>query len=188
MSTLKPITLITGGSAGGHLAALAALTPNDPEYQPGFEEVDTSVQAAAPMYGVYDFTNTSDRRHAATRHRMRTLEWFVMKRKFERSAFESASPHFRISPSAPPFFVVHGSNDSLASVAETRRFVERLRSVSTQPVVYAELPGTQHAFDVFHSIRSAYVVEAIERFGTMMRERATSRSGTTDQAPRVHRA
>ena len=33
---------ITGGSAGGHLAALAALTPNDPAYQPGFEDADTS--------------------------------------------------------------------------------------------------------------------------------------------------
>ena len=39
---------ITGGSAGGHLTALAALTPNDPEWQPGFEDVDTSVQAGDP--------------------------------------------------------------------------------------------------------------------------------------------
>ncbi|HEY1442485.1 MAG TPA: alpha/beta hydrolase, partial [Mycobacterium sp.] len=37
---------ITGGSAGGHLSALAALTPNDPKFQPGFEEADTSVAAA----------------------------------------------------------------------------------------------------------------------------------------------
>ena len=50
---------VTGGSAGGHLAALAALTPNDPEYQPGFEDADTSVQAAAPHYGVYDFAGAT---------------------------------------------------------------------------------------------------------------------------------
>ena len=43
---------ITGGSAGGHLAALAAFTANDPEYQPGFEDVDTSVAACVPFYGV----------------------------------------------------------------------------------------------------------------------------------------
>ena len=48
---------ITGGSAGGHLAALAALTPNDPTFQPGFEDADTAVHAAAPLYGVYDFTD-----------------------------------------------------------------------------------------------------------------------------------
>jgi acetyl esterase/lipase len=46
---------ITGGSAGGHLSSLAALTPNDPQFQPGFEDADTSVRAAVPFYGLYDF-------------------------------------------------------------------------------------------------------------------------------------
>ena len=32
---------ITGGSAGGHLSSLAALTPNLAAYQPGFEDADT---------------------------------------------------------------------------------------------------------------------------------------------------
>ncbi len=49
--------VITGGSAGGHLSALAALTAGVAAFQPGFEDADTSVQAAVPMYGVYDFTN-----------------------------------------------------------------------------------------------------------------------------------
>ena len=54
--------VITGGSAGGHLAALAALTPNDPAYQPGFEDADTTVQAAVPHYGVYDFAASTGMR------------------------------------------------------------------------------------------------------------------------------
>jgi acetyl esterase/lipase len=49
---------ITGGSAGGHIAALAALTPNDPRFQPGFEDADTSVVAAVPIYGRYDWFST----------------------------------------------------------------------------------------------------------------------------------
>ena len=49
--------VITGGSAGGHLCALAALTPNLADFQPGFEDADTSVAAAVPFYGVYDFTD-----------------------------------------------------------------------------------------------------------------------------------
>ena len=65
---------------------------------------------------------------------------------------------------APPFFVIHGAHDSLVPVTETRRFVEQLRAVSRAPVVYAELPGAQHAFDVFPSIRSAHVTRATERF------------------------
>jgi acetyl esterase/lipase len=50
---------VTGGSAGGHLAAMVALTADDKSLQPGFEEVDTSVQACVPHYGVYDFTRES---------------------------------------------------------------------------------------------------------------------------------
>ena len=49
---------LTGGSAGGHLCALAALTADDPAYQPGFEDADTSVAAAVPFYGVYDLTDS----------------------------------------------------------------------------------------------------------------------------------
>ncbi|KAI8912282.1 Alpha/Beta hydrolase protein [Powellomyces hirtus] len=48
---------ISGNSAGGHLAAMAAMTPNDPYYQPGFENVDTTVQACVGMNPVLDVTN-----------------------------------------------------------------------------------------------------------------------------------
>jgi acetyl esterase/lipase len=60
--------------------------------------------------------------------------------------------------------VIHGSHDSLAYVEDTRHFVRALRAVSRQPVVYAELPGVQHAFDIFHSTRSAHAVEAVTRY------------------------
>ena len=43
---------ITGGSAGGHLSSLAALTASDPAFHPGFEDIDTRLQAAIPFYGV----------------------------------------------------------------------------------------------------------------------------------------
>ena len=42
---------VTGGSAGGHLATMAALTGNDPRYQPGFEQVDTRIRACVPYWG-----------------------------------------------------------------------------------------------------------------------------------------
>ena len=51
---------VTGGSAGGHLSSLLALTAGDPAFQPGFEDVDCSVDACVPMYGVYDMTAGRD--------------------------------------------------------------------------------------------------------------------------------
>ncbi len=156
---------ITGGSAGGHLTALAALTPNDPAYQPGFEDVDTTVQAAVPHYGVYDFAGSTGLRSAEL-----LRDGFLAPRIFQQTwadspdDFEAASPILRITEDAPDFFVLHGRHDTLVPVDQARLFVEKLRRISKRTVVYAELPGAQHAFDVFPSIRSAHVVRAIDRY------------------------
>ncbi len=156
---------ITGGSAGGHLTALAALTANDAAYQPGFEDVDTTVQAAVPHYGVYDFAGVTGLRSAEL-----LRDAFLAPRIFQkswaeaRSEYEAASPILRVTPDAPDFFVLHGVHDTLVPVAQARLFVEELREVSGKTVVYAELRGAQHAFDIFPSIRSAHVVRAIDRY------------------------
>lgn len=156
---------ITGGSAGGHLASLAALTANDPEYQPGFEDADTTVQVAVPHYGVYDLAGSTGLR-SAVGMRDQFLAPRVMQTSWEESpeVYEAASPILRITPDAPDFFVLHGTNDTLVSVEQARLFVQRLREVSEATVVYAELPGAQHAYDIFHSVRSGHVVRAIDRY------------------------
>ena len=63
----------------------------------------------------------------------------------------------------PPMLVVHGEKD-LIPAADVRAFVERLRAVSGRPVSYAELPGAHHNFDLYESIRSAAVNQAVEQF------------------------
>ena len=45
-----------------------------------------------------------------------------------------------------------------------REFVEKLRAVSQAPVIYAEIPYAQHAFDIFGSARGHYTASAVERF------------------------
>jgi acetyl esterase/lipase len=154
---------VTGGSAGGHLSALAALTPNHAPFQPGFADADTRVQAAIPFYGVYDFTGTDGALHPMM---LPFLETKVMKRSRADSldCFSAASPISYAGPHAPPFFVLHGINDSFIPVQQARSFTARLREVSRQPVVYAELRFAQHAFDVFGSARAAHAAVAVERF------------------------
>ncbi len=39
-----------------------------------------------------------------------------------------------------------------------------VRAVSRNPVLYAEMTGAQHAFEVFPSYRTARVIEGVERF------------------------
>lgn len=153
---------VTGGSAGAHLAALVALTSNQAEYQPGFEDIDTSIQAAVSLYGVYDLLN-----------RNRTRDDWPMVRALMRARpreaedrYRAASPLDQVGPHAPPFLVIHGSNDSLISPREAEFFVAALRSTSEARVAYAEIPGANHAFDLVYSLRSHHVVNAVERFLT----------------------
>jgi acetyl esterase/lipase len=156
---------VTGGSAGGHLTALMGLTANDPTYQPGFEDADTSVAAAVPFYGIYDFTDQGAFGSDPDIFR-RFLEPMVMKAFLaeEPEKYEAASPVHHLRRDAPPFFVIHGDRDTLAPVADARIFVQRLRAVSDAPVLYAEMAGAQHAFEVFPSFRTAKVIEGVERF------------------------
>jgi acetyl esterase/lipase len=164
---------ITGGSAGGHLSSLAALTANDPQFQPGFEEADTSVQAAVPFYGIYDFTVTEESVHPLMIP-MLAKHVFKLRRNETEAAFRAASPMTYLSADAPPFFVLHGGNDSLVPVPQARVFTERLREVSRQPVAYAEIPFAQHAFDIFGSPRAAHAAVAVEQFLAEIYERTTS--------------
>ena len=161
---------ISGGSAGGHLAALAALTPGLPAFQPGFEEADTGVVAAVPFYGVYDFT---DRNHDAHPLLARLLAERVLKTAMDddRESWDLASPLSHVRPDAPPFFVLHGTNDTVVPVEQGRTFARELGGVSRQPVVYAELPRAQHAFDVLPSVRAHHTVRAVERFLAVVRSR-----------------
>ncbi|MDA4110261.1 hypothetical protein MHOL44478_23815 [Mycobacterium holsaticum DSM 44478] len=123
------------------------------------------MQAAVPFYGVYDFTRFDD---AMNTSMPELLEKVVMKQphatNFE--AYTQASPVNNVSADAPPFFVLHGRNDSLVLVEQARSFVAKLEDISTQPVVYAEFPLAQHAFDMFGSARAAHAAlgVAVEQF------------------------
>jgi acetyl esterase/lipase len=84
---------------------------------------------------------------------------------------------------APPFFVAHGDQDGLVIVEDARGFVAQLRATSSNPVVYAELPGAQHGFDFFRSRRFDSVIDAIEAFTAHVRSRpriAESSAGVRD--------
>ncbi len=120
---------ISGGSAGGHLCALAALTAGDPAFQPGFEDADTSVQACVPFYGVMDLTSDPEGSAVFGPGLVEMLEKTVMKVKEadHPEVFRNASPTYRVQPDAPPFLVLQGTNDTLVPVETARRFVERLR-------------------------------------------------------------
>lgn len=146
----------TGGSAGGTLVALAGLTEFESETAQG-GRTRPVLRAVVPYYASYELL---------ANHGLEHLEKFVMPRssRADPELWRQASPARRITPDAPPFFVVHGTLDGLAEVEDARAFVARLRQVSRADVLYAELAGAHHGFDAQYSIRVDAVVDAAARF------------------------
>lgn len=162
---------LCGNSAGAHLAALAALTSADKTLQPGFESSDTHVDACAGLYGVYDLTNRYG--HWPSQGTDPLWEALVIKRKRADAPdlFRLASPVDQVHAGAPPFLLIHGTHDSLAPIEESRRFADALRKTSDAPVLLAEIEGAQHAFEIFHSVRGRYAVQAVAHFLVLMASR-----------------
>ncbi len=155
---------VAGTSAGGHLAALAGLTGNDPDFHDVLpENSNTAVDAVVGIYGRYDWEDRS------TAERVRFvdfLERVVVKRTICRhpDVFRKASPIARVHPQAPPFLVIHGSRDTVIPVEQARSFVERLRDASHSVVSYMELPGAGHGFDLTDGARTGAMATAVGLF------------------------
>ncbi len=166
---------VTGGSAGGHLSSLAALTAHDPTLQPGFEDADTSVQAAAPFYGIYDLTDPG----SVHKLLIPLLERLVIQRRLAENPeiFAAASPALRAHRDAPPFFILHGETDSIIPASQARAFDAALRAAGAGTVAYAEIPNAQHGFDTVATLRCQLAAEAVAAFLGVVygRHRATAR-------------
>ena len=150
--------VVAGGSAGGHLAALLALSADDPTWRPKDVEgiSDWSVRGCIPFYGVLEMTGDETHWHGLGGGLRILLEARVVRRPFAENPelYEQMSPHHRIPLDAPPFLVIQGGNDTLVDVNVARHFVEKFRRVALSRIYYVELPFTQHAFDVTASPRT----------------------------------
>lgn len=155
---------VAGCSAGGHLAALAGLTPGDPAHRAQLPEgADASVDAVVGIYGRYDW---EDRSTPERDQFVDFLERVVVKRSIARhpEVFRDASPIARVHRNAPPFLVIHGSKDNVIPVEQARTFVDRLRAVSRSTVGYLELPGAGHGYDLVDGERAGAAAHAASLF------------------------
>jgi acetyl esterase/lipase len=165
-----------GGSAGGHLAALVALTPNDPRFQPGFESADTRVQGAVVLYGVHDLESAF--RDDGSTAMAFLLERLVFRARYrdDPERFRLAAPLRHVRADAPPMLFVHGLVDRVVPVEHSRAILGRLRGVGAEHAHLLEVPLGQHAFEVFptplHQRSVRVIVRFLEAVRRMRRARA----------------
>ena len=124
-----------------------------PATSPASRTPTPRVQAAVPFYGVYDFTRPEQT--PATRALAAGLEPLVVKAKRRATSprrSRRASPLDHVHADAPPFFVdprrQRHARPGARTPAPSSSGSARCRD---EPVLYAEMHGAQHAFDVFPS-------------------------------------
>ena len=132
---------LAGGSAGGHLAAMAALTGRHDHER---------VAACVGMYGIYDMAN---------RNRLRA-PWGMIPNTVMGERYRDAPARYHAVPpidqdvsDSPPFLLVHGTRDTLVPIGEAAQFAQVLRA-GDRPVDVVPVPGAEHAFDAVSSTTS----------------------------------
>jgi len=155
---------MSGGSAGAQIAAMAALTPDRDDLQPGFEDADTTLQAVVTSYGIYDLTNRLGAHNPEFITKMVGPLIIKADPKLSAEKFSAASPRDHTAGADVPWLVIHGTADELAPIVEARDFAAALKAESSAPSALVELPEASHAFDIYYCHRAIAAVDLTARF------------------------
>jgi acetyl esterase/lipase len=160
--------IATGGSSGGHLASMTALTQNQPEFQPGFEKADTSIQGCVPIYGVFNFTDPFDEKTQFPA-KARLIEMLCGGTpETQPDRYQQITPANWISAKTPPFLLIQGETDALISTIDTQGFWDALQTQKVPNSAFLRLPLVEHAFDIFPTLTAQCIVPTIERYLIML--------------------
>ncbi|MBI1839430.1 MAG: prolyl oligopeptidase family serine peptidase [Verrucomicrobia bacterium] len=123
---------LTGASAGGHLATLAALTatPSKPDAKKAKDRIGTSVKAVAVFFPPTDLAEWETGKPSDAQL-LRSLLYLpgaaptdmeeIMK------AARAASPLYHVVKTDVPFFLIHGNADSVVPLSHSQRFVDAMK-------------------------------------------------------------
>ncbi len=130
---------VIGGSAGGHLAAMVALTGPEAGLDPPgpYGEYSCRVQAAVDLYGPADLMNWPPRP---------SLGMLAEPRVDQPDLYRRASPTTHADKNDPPLLILHGTADKTVPVEQSEILAEALQKAGVQHelIVIPDAPHTFH--------------------------------------------
>jgi len=128
---------VAGGSAGGHLAAMVALTTPGDGLDPSgpYSDVACTVQCCLDLYGIADIPTY----HDAT---------MLGKTRAEApELYRLASPVTYVRSNSVPVLICHGTADTTVSIEQSKMLDAALTRAGV-PHEFEAIPGAVHTFDL----------------------------------------
>jgi acetyl esterase/lipase len=136
----------SGGSAGGHLAALLGTTANVPEFE-GHENLGlaSDVRVVVAFNPALDLLEIAKLRAAQGRPEEEATKFLGVGHAESPSTWDNASPISHVGPNSAQFLLLHGTDDETVPYQNSVDMLERLEAEG----IHAELftaEGAEHAF------------------------------------------
>lgn len=154
---------VLGDSAGGYLSQMVAVTGNEKQFDKGNNlHVDSTVQAAATLYGISDLRNIGagfdeaiQKVHQSPAVTEALLVNGVAFNEYPGASILSdsdkalaASSLGHIKKNLPPFLIMHGTEDKLVSPVQSEQLYEALKQNGNR-VTYVKVEGAAHGDTVW---------------------------------------
>ncbi len=126
---------VIGGSAGGHLAAMVAVTGPEAKLDPPgpYGEFSCRVQCAVDLYGPADLPNWKD------------ISAWRRSRHQDPELYRVSSPSTWADKSNPPILILHGTADKTVAMEQSELFAEALKKAGAEHELVI-IPDAPHSF------------------------------------------
>ena len=168
-----------GVSAGAHLVAMLGLTSSGPHLgsDTPHGKYSSRVQAVAAVCAPTDMKALMERRGSYGARAV--ADFLAGPEETLAQRQKAASPITYVSKDAPPFLLVHGTEDRVVPVEQSDAFSKALKKAGARDVTYVKVPGAPHGVYGHKSTRPA--IEAfLDR--TLMRKKPPPSSSPSPPA------
>jgi acetyl esterase/lipase len=147
---------LTGASAGGHLATLVAVTPEEgrPDAKNPLARQDTRVKAVAVFFPPTDFLDWNGlQAPQEILGRLLFLDGAAnhSEEEFKKSAI-AASPARLVKPTTVPFLFFHGDADPLVPLQQSKKMVEAIKAAGGSAELIVKKGGGHPWFTIFEEV------------------------------------
>lgn len=134
-----------GGSAGGHLVALLAVSPQrkDWEGDGGNPGLSSAVQAVAAFNPAVDLVSFGQRLPGDASNSVAAFLGGPFASKPD--LWKDATPITHVSKHSPPFLFLHGDADTTVPIAQSQKMLDTLKAAGVRAEILVA-PGAAHGF------------------------------------------